>query len=87
MASDADDEARIPEPSTMEELLRIFQAASKRGENVALTLVSRDSDIMANFKLNNSTETGMPATKMNLSKKKPSPCQLRRNQSRMAAFI
>ena len=52
MFSDTDDGARIHEPSTMEELLRIFWAASKRGENVSLNLVSRDSHIKANFKLN-----------------------------------
>ena len=86
MTSDTD-EASIPEPSIIEELLRIFQAASKRGEDVALTLVSRGSKVMANFKLNDSMETGIPAAKINKSNKKPSPCQLRRNQSRMASFI
>ena len=82
MASDTDDE-----PSTMEELLRIFQVASKRGENVSLTLVSRDSNVTANFKLNSSTKTGKPAPKTIPSKRKLSPSQLRRNQNRMAAFI
>ena len=86
-SSDTDDGARIHEPSTMEELLRIFWAASKRGENVSLNLVSRDSHIKANFKLNDAIETGKPAFKRNPSKKRLSPGQLRRNQSRMTAFI
>ena len=63
MAADTEDEAMITEPSTMEELLRIFQAASKRGKEVFSTLVSRDSKVMANFKLNESTETETPAAK------------------------
>ena len=31
MASDTDDEARIPEPSTTDELLRIVRLVSKKG--------------------------------------------------------
>ena len=58
MAADTEDEAMITEPSTIKELLAVFQAASKMGEEVSMTLVSRDSKVMANFKLIESTEAG-----------------------------
>ena len=77
--------ARNVDDTLVEEMLRIFQAATKNGQRVSLFLESRGIETFATLKC--SKLLGVPAEKQQQRKKPVNPSQLRRSQARMKRFV
>ena len=78
-------------PQRLLDMLRIFLAASKRGDNAALILETRDKDIITKYR---SVEpaAGFPAATnapitVNAPKRKMNPARARRSLARLENFI
>ena len=75
-------------PPGVMDLLRIFLAASSRGEEAALILETRRKVISSKFRSVEST-AGVPAAPTNnsLARKKKNPARARRSRLRLEAFM
>ena len=73
-------------PVRVMEMLRIFLAASSRGEDAALVLETRKGVLTTKYR---SVENvaGVPASTINISKKKINPARARRSKARLEEFV